>query len=499
MSISGSLEDVAVADVLQFIHLGKRTGTLELEREGQRARFGFHEGALISAQAPGAPRLGELLLRTGRVSAGALERAMAAQSGGGPRRSLGQILIEAGDLRPETLHEVVKSQLEGAVGKVMSWESGSFDFALDETRPVDDIGMDAGELAPGEGLATNVVLLEAARIFDERDRRGGSETLEEVADEALDGLLETEPEPDLGAGLGPEIRALSPDREFVRRLRERLGPVATLRRVALGRVAEPPSSEVSDLVLVDARAGALDPEGLSLLRTGRPEARIVVLVDSDEVLQLAYRHGAVAAVPADVETVCACLVNLLEAPAGHAAGPRPGGPALTESGVRRLQRVFGELRSGLASATVALNLMQLVSESFERAVLFLVKRDRLATLGAFGSAADGRPLAIAVRRVEAEPCGLLERALVTSQVQIAPFAEADLPGALAASLGAPVNDQIVVFPVSGTEKVIAIVYADNGDSERAPRDVDLLEVAAAQVGIAFENELLRRQLGRGPV
>jgi hypothetical protein len=44
--------------------------------------------------------------------------------------------------------------------------------------------------------------------------------------------------------------------------------------------------------------------------------------------------------------------------------------------------------------------------------------------------------------------------------------------------------------------VIAIVYADNGPVSRPLRDVDLLEVAAAQVGIAFENELLRRQLGR---
>lgn len=39
MAISGSLEDVAVADVLQFISIGKRTGTLELERDGDRARF----------------------------------------------------------------------------------------------------------------------------------------------------------------------------------------------------------------------------------------------------------------------------------------------------------------------------------------------------------------------------------------------------------------------------------------------------------------------------
>ena len=58
-------------------------------------------------------------------------------------------------------------------------------------------------------------------------------------------------------------------------------------------------------------------------------------------------------------------------------------------------------------------------------------------------------------------------------------------------------DRVVVFPVAGTERVIAVVYADNGEIDRKLQDLDLLEVAAAQVGIAFENELLRRQLGRG--
>jgi len=150
----------------------------------------------------------------------------------------------------------------------------------------------------------------------------------------------------------------------------------------------------------------------------------------------------------------------------------------------------------VASATVALNLMQLVSESFERAALLLVKKDRLAALGAFGVAADGRPLAAALRRLEIAPSGLLAAALDSARVQTSSFVDADLPGALASLLGPPFFDRVVVFPVAGTERVIAVVYADNAEHDRPLRDIDLLEVAAAQVGIAFENELLRRQLGR---
>ena len=52
MGISGSLKDVSVADVMQFIHLGRRTGTLLLSRASERAMIGFHGGRLVSAQAP---------------------------------------------------------------------------------------------------------------------------------------------------------------------------------------------------------------------------------------------------------------------------------------------------------------------------------------------------------------------------------------------------------------------------------------------------------------
>ena len=509
MSISGSLEDVAVGDVLQFIHLGKRTGTLELERDGGHARFGFHEGALVAAQAPGAPRLGELLVEKGLVDATALGAVMARQANASPRRSLGRMLVEEGLLRRTDLESVVRLQLELAVEQVIHWERGNFDFALDEIRPIDEIGtepFDVEETSALAPLAPNVVLLEAARIFDERDRLGAAKSLGEASDDAFDGLIDEEGE----TSAGPVLRVLSPDREFIRQLRSAVGSQATLRRVTLARASDQADEGDTDILLVDVRADALDAELLGALHEARPEARLVVLVDSNAAMQIAYRHGVVAAVPAELETVRACLATLLETAtvrgiagvegvggAGGAGGAGSAGMAgRGEPGLRRLQRVFGDLKSGLASATVALNLMQLVSESYERAVIFLVKRDRLAPLGAFGFTGSGSPLASAVRRLEIRPSGLLQEALASSQVRTATFQNANLPIDLAATLGQPAYDQVVVFPVAGSERVIAAVYADNGDNPRPLRDVELLEVAAEQVGIAFENELLRRQLGR---
>ena len=68
-----------------------------------------------------------------------------------------------------------------------------------------------------------------------------------------------------------------------------------------------------------------------------------------------------------------------------------------------------------------------------------------------------------------------------------------LPDAFTRVVGKPRSGQCAVFPVMGGQRVIAVVYADNGPSNRAIEELDILELAAAQAGLALENELLRRQ------
>ncbi|HSM51904.1 MAG TPA: DUF4388 domain-containing protein, partial [Thermoanaerobaculia bacterium] len=184
MAISGSLEDVGLADVLRFIALGRRTGTLELARGAEQARLGFVEGALVSAQAPGARRLGDLLLAAQKIDLPTLQRAVALQAAGDGGRSLGQVLVEMEALPAGEVERLVQLQLERAVEQVMTWESGSFDFTLDEVRPVDDIGVETEALLAGsEGVASNVVLLEAVQIFEDRSRRASpEETASELSD-----------------------------------------------------------------------------------------------------------------------------------------------------------------------------------------------------------------------------------------------------------------------------------------------------------------------------
>src|SRR3954469_12585865 len=173
MSLSGNLEDVSVADAMQFIHLGARTGTLTLKSGETSAEIGFHQGKIVNAVGPGTKRLGDLLIENNVIDQGALDHALREQEAQVPRRSLGQVLLAMKGLTPETMYRAIEQQIEQTVYNLVTWTHGTFHFALDDLKPIDDIALVPGEVIRHLNLDTQMVLLDALRIFDERNRNGG--------------------------------------------------------------------------------------------------------------------------------------------------------------------------------------------------------------------------------------------------------------------------------------------------------------------------------------
>src|SRR5438270_13359380 len=103
MSLSGNIEDVSVADALQFIHLGGRTGTLTLACGEAKAGIGLHQGRIVNAWAAGGKRLGELLIEEGVLQPAALEEALRRHESEHPRRPIGQILVAMNDVTAATI------------------------------------------------------------------------------------------------------------------------------------------------------------------------------------------------------------------------------------------------------------------------------------------------------------------------------------------------------------------------------------------------------------
>jgi hypothetical protein len=501
MSLSGNLEDVSVADALQFINLGGRTGTLTLVSGDVSAGIGFHQGRIVNAWGPASKKLGELLVEDGAIDRSTLASALRQQEQEQPRRSLGQILVAGHGLSEERMFRTVEQQIEKTVHDLVTWKSGTFQFALDDLRPIDDLSIYPGDIVGRLHLDTQMVLLDALRVFDEKNRSAGEEPEEETTARLsmpkavkVATPIPVKPAPPPAPEAKPRLQVVSADRGLADRLIHALAPEATVVKLTLRDAGTPPHGEAPPVVLIDLRGGAIALESVQQLRRARPRASILAVVDSGVPLAQTYEAGAMAVVPGDLPSIVAGFRSVVQ----NRRDLMGGGPRTerVSANFARLRRIVGDLRSGLISTSISLSLMNIISESVERAVLFLVRRDALAALGAFGNAAGGKALALLTRgmHLSLEGQGALSKAVSDGLVHALKFEEANLPAPFAEAVGRPHSGQCAIFPVLGGSRVIAVIYADNGQANRAIEEMDILELAASQAGLAFENELLRRQV-----
>jgi hypothetical protein len=527
MSINGVLEDLPLADVLQFIHLGRRTGTLYMWREDeQRAEIGFHDGRIVSAWTPGHKKLGDLLVDAGLLTPSGLRTVLELQKRMDPARSLGRLLVEGGQVDREQIHDVVREQVKKTLFDLVTWRQGHFHFEVDELNPIDDFAVEPDQVLGDLDLNTQMLLLEATRIFDEKNRTAEPVDHEAAARLALDrrlrraglarasaGAAETSAERKAKPPRGPAADAQAPileaircqllsnDHELIGRLRrelpEELIKIVNIRlREAGNRL---PGESESPIVVFDLRHPQISMADIATVARTRPTAVVVALVPSADQQGEARRAGAVSALVADDPTIVDCLRNLVRV----FSHPQPQGTFGWggQGGLRSFRSVVYNVQSGLMSANMALNLLHVISESVERAVLFLVQDDDLVACGAFGFAQTGEPLADMTRRLKLRlgGAGALRAAVDSGQPQSLEFEEADLPADLVRLTGRPASGQVVIFPVLGAERVMSLIYTDNGNRNVEIQDIKILELATSQVGVAFENELLRHQLGNSPL
>ena len=139
MSIHGVLEDLALADVLQFVHLSRRTGTLFMWREDERrAEIGFYDGHIVSAWSPGHRRLGDMLVAAEVVDQETLEKALSRQKEEHGERILGQILLSDGAVTKSDIHRADKSIPASASSIAFSASLLKPDSDTDPPRPRPD-------------------------------------------------------------------------------------------------------------------------------------------------------------------------------------------------------------------------------------------------------------------------------------------------------------------------------------------------------------------------
>lgn len=163
MPIEGPLTELGIQDVLQLLDLTRKTGVLSVrsERNHDEATIVFDRGAIVAARRRRSLRkIGQQLLRAGKLTERELEKALELQKATDDRR-IGELLLEMGSVDEAELETHLRFQIEEAVYDLMGWQEGEFRFEeRSDVRP---------ENFPVR-IKVETVLMEGARRIDEWSR-----------------------------------------------------------------------------------------------------------------------------------------------------------------------------------------------------------------------------------------------------------------------------------------------------------------------------------------
>ena len=155
----GDIKTFALPEVLEFLRLQRKTGSLVVSSRRGAAIIRLAHGRVTSASAPGVGRLGETLVARGIITADALNAALERQQmdDGENAETLGAVLLRERPEHRAALTQAVFQQVIEALEEMLTWKQGAFSF-----HP----GSDRGE--PAISFDLQNVVLEVMRIADER-------------------------------------------------------------------------------------------------------------------------------------------------------------------------------------------------------------------------------------------------------------------------------------------------------------------------------------------
>src|SRR5687767_4550969 len=124
--LKGQIADLPIPEVLQQLRVSRATGILTLVSGGARKALYLSDGRVVfaSSNLPN-DRLGEILLREGKITVEEYESSIKAITKG---KRQGKTLVEMGALSPKDLWEGVQFQVQEIVYSVFGWDEGQFHF-----------------------------------------------------------------------------------------------------------------------------------------------------------------------------------------------------------------------------------------------------------------------------------------------------------------------------------------------------------------------------------
>jgi hypothetical protein len=173
MAFTGDLENLPIVDIIQLVHTTRKSGIFFVKGSKGESKIVFSGGSIVGANhINDSVRIGTVLVKTGVITVDDLKLALdATKDAAKDHKPLMVTLMQMGKLKREDAVRGLKKLVELTIVELMGWTKGTFTFNTDTIvfSPEDGasfVDMEERDL----GVDAQMVLMDAMRIFDERER-----------------------------------------------------------------------------------------------------------------------------------------------------------------------------------------------------------------------------------------------------------------------------------------------------------------------------------------
>jgi len=160
VGITGNLKTMQLSELLQWLSLGQKTGTLLIEGHGVEKRIYFQNGRINSSSSSDQREyLGHFLVSHGYITEEELKMAMEVQEES--NILLGKILVMINAISETDLLRLMRKKAEESIYDVFLWQEGSFEFVDGELPELKMVPL---------SLDVTGIIMEGLRRYDEWQR-----------------------------------------------------------------------------------------------------------------------------------------------------------------------------------------------------------------------------------------------------------------------------------------------------------------------------------------
>ncbi len=172
MAFTGDLEHLPIVDIIQLLHTTRKSGIFFVKGSKGESKLVFSNGHIVGANhINDSVRIGSVLVKSGAITIDDLRQALDITKDPAKNRiPLMVTLIQMGKLKRDDAVRGLKKLVEMTIVELMSWTKGTFTFDTDTFVFSPEGGAAFGDIDQDVGLDAQMVLMDALRIYDERER-----------------------------------------------------------------------------------------------------------------------------------------------------------------------------------------------------------------------------------------------------------------------------------------------------------------------------------------